>query len=205
MRAGHALGPILIALTVLGCPAGDDAADSAVAAAPGGATACVTGGGIPTITSAGVGPLRVGERLSNVSSRCTVRDTTFSLGEGIQENGRVVDLGGSSAVLIVGQDTDPVIERIIVADSSIRTDAGIGVGKTVGALRAAYGRICAAMGEGEVVVAVPPLSGVSFGTSATASSIPARTKVESNPEAIPDNATIRSIWLHSGGSLCGGS
>lgn len=205
MRLGHTLGPVLAALTVLACPSRDEAPDSTVAAVQKGATPCVTGGGTPMITSAGVGPIRVGERLSTFSGRCTVRDTAFSLGEGIQENGRVVNLGGSSAVIIVGQDTDPVIERIMLADSSIRTDAGIGVGKTVGALRAAYGRVCAAMGEGRVVVAVPPLSGVSFGTSATASSLPRGTRVESNPNAIPDNATITSIWLHSGGSLCGGS
>lgn len=207
MRFSRIVLPGLAALALSGCPSADDAADTALAAAPepSGRTACVAGGGTPVITAAAVGPLRVGERLSTISVRCSVRDSSLSLGEGIQENGRVVDLGGSSAVLIVGQDADPVIERIIIADPSIRTDAGIGVGKTIGALRAAYGRVCAAMGEGRVVVAVPPLPGVSFGTSATASSIPAGTDVASNSNAIPDNATVTSIWLHSGGSLCGGS
>jgi hypothetical protein len=135
-----------------------------------------------------------------------MRDTTFSLGEGIQERGRVVALGGSSAVLLVSGDPEPTIDRIIVADSSIRTESGIGVGKNIGALRAAYGRICPMMGEGRVVLAVPALPGVSFGTSVRPSSLPrGGADIDRTPEAIPDNATITSIWIHGGRSNCGGS
>ena len=203
MRSHHLLLPAAAAVILAACPGRDTSSDSAAAASAAGTTAtCVEGGGTPTITAAGVGPLRVGSTLNEVSRRCTVRDTSFTLGEGITENGRVVNLGNASAVLMVTRDAEPTIERIIVTDSTIRTEDGLGVGKNVGALRAAYGRLCAMRGEGNVVVAVSALPGVSF---AVTGAIPATADVERRPEAIPDNATISRIWLHGGRSACGGS
>ena len=202
MRVAHFL-PVLGAFVALvACREKKPATDSATASAATRPAACVEGGGTPTITAAGVGPARVGARLSSISGRCTVRDSAFSLGEGIQENGRVVSFGNSSAALIVSRDSAPTIERIIVADSSIRTEAGIGVGKTVGAMRAAYGQLCAASGEGRIVVGVAPLPGVSFGTSAR---MRPGVNVETTPEAIPDSARITGIWVYGGRSACGGS
>jgi len=200
MRIARFLAVLVAFVVLVACGGKEPASDSATATASPRPAACVEGGGTPTITAAGVGPVRVGARLSTISSRCTVRDSAFSLGEGIQENGRVVRFGTSSAALIASRDSAPVVERIIVADSSIRTEAGIGIGKTVGALRAAYGSLCAATGEGRIVVGVPPLPGVSFGTSAAL-----RPNVETNPEAIPDSARITGIWVYGGRSLCGGS
>src|SRR5688500_349401 len=150
MRLSY-LRPAVVAVVALAaCRGKEGGADSATASAPAGPVPCVEGGGIPTITASGVGPVRVGARLAAISDRCTVRDSSFSLGEGIQENGRVVSFGSTSATLIVSRDSAATIERIIIADSAIRTEAGIGVGKTVGALRAAYGRLCAAVGEGRI-------------------------------------------------------
>lgn len=186
------------ALAALACGGKETAADSAAISPPARTAQCVEGA--PIITAVGVGPVRVGARLSSINDRCTVRDTTFSLGEGQMERGRVVGLGGSSVALIVSGDSNPMIERINIADSSIRTDAGLGVGKTVGALRAAYGRLCAATGEGRTIVGVPPLPGVSFGTSARMPGV----DVDSKPEAIPDTTTITGIWIHGGRSACGG-
>jgi hypothetical protein len=203
MRRTRAFPSVLAALAILAaCRGRESASDSTTAAAGARGPICVEGGSAPTITAAGVGPVRIGARLASVSDRCTVRDSSFSLGEGIQENGRVAVLGNVTVTLIVSRDSAPTIERIIIADSSIRTDAGIGVGKTVGALRAAYGRLCAATGEGRVVVGVPPLPGVSFGTSASLRGIP---DVSATPEAIPDSARITGIWIYGGRSACGGS
>ena len=203
MRSLTVLAPLVAAVALLACSSKDKPADSATAAAPGGAaTSCVEGGGVPAISAAGVGPLRLGSGLRDVASRCTVRDTAFTLGEGQVENGRVVDMGGARATLVVSDDGDPTIERIIVNDSTIRTAEGLGVGKTVGALRAAYGRLCATRGEGNVVANVSSLPGVSF---QLAGGIPVTANVERQPETIPDNATITSIWIHGGRSACGGS
>jgi hypothetical protein len=206
-REGTAMSPtrllpiIAIVAVVAACGGKEPAADSAASRSTG-ITACVEGGGTPMITAAGVGPARIGSRLSTISARCTVRDSSFSLGEGITENGRVVSFGNTSAALIVSRDSAATIERVIVSDSAIRTEAGIGVGKTVGALRAAYGRVCAAVGEGRIVVAVPPLPGVSFGTSASLRDL---ANVESRPESIPDSARVTGIWVYGGRSACGGS
>ena len=194
--------PVVAGLAILvACRGKDRASDSTSATAARGPI-CVEGGGTPTITAAGVGPVRIGARLASIADRCTVRDSSFSLGEGIQENGRVVSFGSSSAALIVSRDSAQTIERILVADSSIRTEAGIGVGKTMGAMRAAYGRLCAAIGEGRIIVGVPPLPGVSFGTSASLREL---TNVESRPEAIPDSARVTGIWVYGGRAACGGS
>jgi hypothetical protein len=203
MRMTRRLHAALATLAILAACRGREAAsDSSAATAEARGPICVEGGAPPSITAAGVGPVRIGARLASVSDRCTVRDSSFSLGEGIQENGRVIALGNASAALIVSRDSAQTIERIIIADSSIRTDAGIGVGKTVGALRAAYGRLCAATGEGRIVVGVPPLPGVSFGTSASLRAIP---DVSATPDAIPDSARITGIWIYGGRSACGGS
>ena len=202
MHARHIVPILAVAVTALACEKKQTAADSAAISPMARTPQCVEGGGTPTITAAGVGPVRVGARLSTISDRCTMRDSTFSLGEGQTENGRVVGFGTSSAALIVNGDVDPVIERVIVADSSIRTDAGIGVGKTVGAMRAAYGRLCAATGEGRTIVGVPPLPGVSFGTSAARQP---GVDVVATPEAIPDTARVTGIWVYGGRAACGGS
>jgi hypothetical protein len=204
MRPSHSLASLALTFAVVACSSRDKAADSASAATPAGnsAATCVEGGGTPAITAAGVGPLRIGGRVSEVATRCTVRDTSFSLGEGQTENGRVVDLGGTSAVLMVSNDAEPTIERIIVNDAALRTEEGLGIGKTVGALRAAYGRLCAMRGEGNVVVNVSSLPGVSFEVRGD---IPVTANIERQPEAIPDNATISGIWLYGGRSACGGS
>src|SRR5688572_18000924 len=124
MRLSRALSAAVAALVLLAACRGREAAsDSTAATADARRPVCVEGA--PTITAAGVGPVRIGARLASVSDRCTVRDSAFSLGEGIQENGRVISLGTASVALIVGRDSAAAIERIIIADSSIRTDAGI--------------------------------------------------------------------------------
>ncbi len=202
MRAHATLLPVVVLIAASACSSKERAADSTAAAAGVPGSVCVEGGVAPTITAAGVGPLRIGGAVSDIARRCAVRDTSLILSEGITEKGRLVNLGNASAVLLVSDDAEPTIERIIITDSSIRTEDGVGIGKSVGALRAAYGRLCAMRGEGNLVVMVSSLPGVSF---AIAGAVPEAADVERQPDAIPDNASIIRIWVHSGRSACGGS
>jgi hypothetical protein len=158
------------------------------------------------ITAGGVGPLRLEAPIGELAGRCVMRDTSFSLGEGITEQGRVVVLDGASVVVMLGGDSVPTISRVIVTHPALRTEAGVGVGSDVGAMRAAYGTLCAAMGEGRIVMMAPPLPGVSFAVTQRPSSLPGGgANIDRAPEAIPDSSTITSIWVHGGRTLCGGS
>jgi hypothetical protein len=200
---GHRRLIAFLALAVLaGCKrdrAATPAGESATAAA---GDAC-TGGAAPILTAGGVGPVRLGGRPSEVASRCTVRDTAVSL-EGSSENARAIRLAGGTVVALLGPDS--TISRIIVRDGAFRTERAIGVGSTVGDIRQAYGRICAGIGEGSVVISASGLSGLSFETTVVPSRLPqgGRT-VERDPTGIPDSAHVRSLWIYDGESLCGGS
>ena len=196
----------LVVVASLGCPSRDRPAGDSQLAGSNAPPPCVEASAPATITAGGVGPLKLEAPIDELAGRCVMRDTSFTLGEGIMERGRVVALGGASAVVMLGGDSVPTIARVIVADPSLRTEAGVGVGSDVGAMRAAYGMLCAAMGEGRVVMMAPPLPGVSFAVSQRPSSLPnGGANIDRTPEAIPDSSTITSIWVHGGRTLCGGS
>jgi hypothetical protein len=142
--------------------------------------------------------------VSEVSQSCPTRDTTFSLGEGMQEQGAVIEYDGHRVLaLTTGGNT---IQRLIVADSAFRTERGLGVGSTVGQLREAYGRLCGAVGEGTVAVWLAGLPNVSFGLDTRLSELPASgSRISDDPSVIPDGARVTSLWIISEGVACGGS
>jgi hypothetical protein len=165
---------------------------------------CAPNGRVPVVTSGGIGVARIGAPLSEVGQSCRTRDTTFSLGEGIQENGAVIEFAGHRVLALTTGAR--IISRLIVADSAFRTERGLGVGSTVGQLREAYGRLCGAVGEGTVAVWLAGLPNVSFGLDTRLSELPASgSRIGDDPSVIPDSARVTSLWVISEGVACGGS
>ena len=167
------------------------------------ADACAPNGLVPAVTSGGIGVARLGAPVRDVGRSCTTRDTTFSLGEGIQEQGAVIEFAGHRVLALV---ENGAISRLIVADSAFRTERGLGVGSSVAQLRQAYGRLCGAVGEGTVAVWLAGLPNVSFGLDTRLSDLgSASTRVSDDPSVIPDTARVTSLWIITEGVACGGS
>ncbi len=167
------------------------------------ADACAPNGRVPAVTSGGIGVARIGAAVRDVGQSCTTRDTTFSLGEGIQEQGAVIEFAGHRVLALVANGA---ISRLIVADSAFRTERGLGVGSSVAQLRQSYGRLCGAVGEGTVAVWLAGLPNVSFGLDTRLSDLgSASTRVSDDPSVIPDTARVTSLWVITEGVACGGS
>jgi hypothetical protein len=158
------------------------------------------------LTAGGVGSVKIGARVHDIAGVCKLTDTSLTLSEGQKERAHIVTVGGSRLIVLSTGTKDTTITRVIVADSSYRTDRGIGVGSTVGDLRKAYGQVCAAFGERGVVVSAGSLPGVSFQTALTAADVRVGGRaLEEDPSVVPDTAPITSAWATAGPKLCGGS
>ena len=142
------------------------------------------------ITAGGVGVVKIGARLHDVVQQCTVRDTSITLGEGEMERAHVVSVGGGSIVALTTGTQDTSVTRVIIDDARYLTESGIGVGRTVGALRAAYGTLCEMTGEGNHVWLAASAPGISFGADSL------RTPA--------DSTVISKIWIVGNPARCGG-
>jgi hypothetical protein len=166
--------------------------------------ACTPNGRVPAVTSGGIGAARIGAPLREVGQSCRTRDTTFTLGEGIQERGAIIEFAGHRALALT--TADGAISRLIVADSAFRTERGVGVGSSVAQLRDAYGQLCGAVGEGTVAVWLAGLPSVSFGLDTRLSDLPASgSRLSDDTSVIPDTARVTSLWVIGEGVPCGGS
>lgn len=161
-----------------------------IPAAGGGGAACVPAGA--PITGDGVGEVRVGRAVAGLRAACVARDTIFTLGEGLMEQGLSVDAPGAPVVaMYTGGDR---VTRVIVSAPGPRTAAGIGVGSTIGEVRRAYPRACVLVGEGRLVVAVDEVRGLSLGTTASLARLVAGGRAPSL-QALPDTARVSGLWM----------
>ena len=148
------------------------------------------------ITGQGIGPVRIGGRLSAIANACDTRDTAITLGEGLAERSHAIDVGGGRLVAISTGTPDTSVARIIVRDPVFRTAKGIHTGSTVAALRAAHGILCAAADAGNVIAFAPDTPGVSFETSVTPAELHGgAAAVRHDATLIPDAVTITAIWI----------
>ena len=201
-RLTAALSALVSALAIVACFSGHDAErdptghpyDRDRPARTAEQQGCATA---PTpITTQGVGPVRIGARISAVSTACETRDSAITLGEGMTERAHSIDVGGGHLIALSTGSADRSITRIIVRDSAFATAKGIHIGSTVGALRAAHGKLCAAVGEGNVVAFAPDVPGVSFETSVRPAELRGgAAAVSRDAGVIPDAATISGIWI----------
>jgi hypothetical protein len=193
---------LLAALFALACFSGHDSRrdaaghsrDTARPARSAGQQSCATAPA--PITTEGIGPVLIGARISAVSTACETRDSAITLGEGLAERAHSIDVAGGHVIALSTGSADTSITRIIVRDSVFATAKGIHVGSTVGALRAAHGKLCAAVGEGNVVVFAAGIPGVSFETSVAPGELRGgASAVERDASIIPDPVTISGIWI----------
>jgi hypothetical protein len=198
----------LLCAVLLACGGEERAADTTAARGAVADDPCGLGA-VAQVSAAGVGPVRVGGRVGDLPSTCVSRDTTFTLGEGILETGRVVMIGGAPVVAMTSQSADGVVSRVIVDDPAFRTEHGIGVGSTVADLRRTAGRICAFEGEGRTVVQSAAMPGVSYQISWSSADAPDELLNEifgrAEPSTAIDTAHITRLWVFEGSTACGGS
>lgn len=155
----------------------------------------------PVITTGGVASVRVGSTVASLPRNCPSHDTTFTLGEGMDERGIVVRAAGHEVVGVTTGDTSGLISRVLVRDSLFRTATGAGVGSTVGALRAGYGgALCVAMGDESVALRTPKLPGVSFSVAVDQATFVAISRERTGRlSLLPDSSRVREVWLYEAG------
>lgn len=147
------------------------------------------------ITSAGVGPLVLGQRIAAVRATCALRDTTLLVSEGMRERAHVVP--GAPVIALSSGTRDTSVIRILVRGAGPRTAAGIGVGSLVRELRGAYDSACVMQGEGRSVIVTPALAGVSFAIDRPRPVAVRRGATLPSANLAPwDSARISEIWVH---------
>jgi hypothetical protein len=143
-----------------------------------------------------LGPLRLGMTTAELRQAASgARDTSWSQ-EGMTERGLLVPVSGGDALAVLVGDS---VARIVVAQPGPATREGLGVGSTMQELRDAYGRACAAPGEGIIAVWFPAAPGISYAVDVPFSSA---TEFQRNPAQIPGSARVTRWWLRRGTDDC---
>jgi hypothetical protein len=149
---------------------------------------------LPPLSPGGVGPAQLGVRISTLSELCRVTDTSYMASEGMRERAHVVYFGDHRVIAVSTGTADTSITRLIVDDRAFTTPQGIGVGSTIGEMRSLYPVLSYARGEGNLVVSIPTLPGISFAYDGTGlPDDPARAIVR-QPAAM-DAARLKRLWI----------
>ena len=148
-------------------------------------------GQAPSLTGSGVGCVRVGMYVSDLEAECSIiGDTTFHL-EGQEQVGLLVDVSGAT---VLAELHDDRVWRIRVWSPDLETREGFGVGTPAREL-AALPQARIARGEGNIVLLVPELCGLSF--DVTGPGLPAQTRdlAIEDLAGMPDSVTVRMVLV----------
>lgn len=198
MHRRRALIAVVAALCVIGaCGRGDanrqanasNAADTVRRVDP----RC-DGRDLPPVSPGGVGIAQLGVRVSTLAGLCRVTDTSYMAAEGLRERAHVVHFGNHRVIAVSTGTPDTSIIRLIVYDSAFTTSQGIGVGSTIGEMRSLYPVLAYASGEGNYVVSIPSLPGVSFAYDARGFPTDPTRAIVRQPAAM-DAAKVERLWV----------
>ncbi len=148
---------------------------------------------LPIIAPGGVGLVRIGLPIATLARHCKVTDTSVVLAEGLPERAHVVHMGTHELLALSTGTPDTSIVRIIVTDSAFRTAQGLGVGSTLGEMRALY-TVLSYSSEAQRSVTIPSVPGIAFAYEAENVPDEPAHAVSVTPDVL-DQARVTKLWL----------
>lgn len=145
-----------------------------------------------TITSDGVGALRIGMSVESAKSSCNVlRDTTLLGGEGMMERRLVVSFPPD---VLDAEIVDGRVWRLDIRSPGFRTADSLGVGSRIGDL-SRLGRLQGLVGEGVLVVVSPDRCGLSFVLSGGIPAMRVRNWDSTALAKLPRSTTVQRVLV----------